>query len=878
MSRHGRAPRPTAEDPLRPPSPPAGFDPIVAGRPRRSGLLPSFKAPRGGPNSYIFTSGLEWQLGLWLELNPLVAEYGRVDVHADAARIRRIRPVSGFALCDPVRYAYEGAVGHLLGDAAARFVDGRPGRFEAGTLERKSTEEARAAFEAVRAYLAVEAGTFGLLLEGDLSRRWFLRSLWLHLWRFAYFGSDELLADVDAAWSADRSPRRLIEEFGGRDRPEIVTHAVMKVAGDALAAGRLPVDLDRADFDLDTVTRLRRPGERIALPRPLRVEPPQGYRAPEAEAQEPASWLNPEWLPADDAADFIARREAMQKMLLGAPARQFEALFGVGERRIQQIHADWKEHGDNRLRRYASRNSRGSRLPKEVKAPARRALRRAPQSTGADLAADDRVKQACARVLGRVPRADRFDRYIAELRRTDPAFRARPTGRGSVTDANAAGFTAVYGNRPGFIVEYDGERMNLLAQLLPGLAETDRAERLKAKDVSTTCPVGEVYSMHAPDQGELRRLLLRVARPKDGLVARAHAEHPWPLRCWPMVWAGDNAWIDEAEMFLSNLPEMGVCVVLEPAKRPETKGTIESGIGKDQKLHQDRQPNSTGRSPQAGRGRAPARYAAERGVGIRDVEGDALQTTIDGDLWGMNKRLRCRPIDAWNAGLRQFPVRTWEGPDGELVRRLRRPIGTRKMSGGRLSYKSRDYVKRWAGDPDDDPRNDLPYPVLREAAGLDGRTLVCTVDDGDVRTMEAYDPLTGVTVYLVCNRLGLEYRRPVSEFELEVEHALDRDLRADAQASRAGAASAIRARAAGRPRKRLARMASRQRELIARAFETSGAAPAPARRRPRRLEPAPAPIGEPARPAFTPRPGAYASPAIHRPPETRPATRQEDDR
>jgi hypothetical protein len=57
MSRPGRAPRPTAEHPSR----------------------PSLKAPRGGPSPYIFTSGLERQLGLWLELNPSVVQYRRAD-------------------------------------------------------------------------------------------------------------------------------------------------------------------------------------------------------------------------------------------------------------------------------------------------------------------------------------------------------------------------------------------------------------------------------------------------------------------------------------------------------------------------------------------------------------------------------------------------------------------------------------------------------------------------------------------------------------------------------------------------------------------------------------------------------------------------------
>jgi hypothetical protein len=872
MSAHGRRRTRllTPQSPLSLPRLPVGFDPLVAGRPRRSGLLPSFKAPPGGSRSYIFTSSLEWQLGLWLELHPRVVEYGRVDVHEDAARIRRIRTVAGFELRCPVRFESNGVGGYVLPDAGARFVDGSPGLFEAGVFERKSTDEARAALAAARAAMAAENGVFGLLLAGGLNRRWFVRGLWLHMWRFAYYGSEELLADIEAAWLTAHTPRQLIAEFAHRDREAIVTHAVMKTAGDALAAGRLRYDPNRADFDLDTITALRGPDESSVVPEPLPVAPPDHWLGVGPESEEeagPPIWLNPEHLDADRAAVLLPRRAAMERIKAGEPAAQFAEFFGVSHRRVQQIHANWLLIGDTALLPWASADHRGSRLPDDVKRAVRRALSRAPGSTGTDIARDPAVEAACILSLGRVPRADRFSRYLDELRRDDPRFRARPSGRGRVTDANAAGFTAIYGNRPGFIVEYDGEKTNLLAQILPGLPDTERVQRLKAKDVATSCPVGETYSLDTPDQGEQRRLLLRVSRPKDGFVARAESANDWPLHCWPMVWAGDNAWINEAGMFLTQLPELGVCVVFEPAKRPESKGTIESGIGKDQKLHQDRQPNSTGRAPGLTDGRRPARYAAEHGIGLPDVEADGFRQTIDGDLWGPNKRLRCRPIDLWQAGARKYPVRTWEGPDSELVRRLRRPLGTRTMSGGRVSHNNRDYVMRWTGDADDDPRNELPYPVRRKARGIDGQVLQCTIDDDDVRTLDAYDPETGVSVTLVCNRLR-EYGRPVSEFELGLEQLSDADLMAEAKDSRETAAAATLRKNRNRPRKRVAKSIVRQRGILARAHETRGTeAPTKARRPPRRTTEAPADRDQTtAYPTFHPRPGNYASPTIHRPP------------
>lgn len=234
---------------------PLGFDPLIAGKPRTSGLLPTFKQPPGSLAAFIYTSAIERALALWHELQPACRVYGRVDVSEAGARRLGLRPVPGFELCHPIQYRYDGKIHFYLPDIGSVWDD-RPSLAEAGRPEGKSGEESRACFGAAREYLATLGGRFFILLDGDLTRRWQMRAMWLHLWRFAYYGKDGLLADVDAAWRAKRTPRSLTEQFRGRDRPANVQAAVMKVAGDALAAGRLDIDLNRADFDFDTTVRL----------------------------------------------------------------------------------------------------------------------------------------------------------------------------------------------------------------------------------------------------------------------------------------------------------------------------------------------------------------------------------------------------------------------------------------------------------------------------------------------------------------------------------------------------------------------------------------------------------------------------------------------
>lgn len=236
------------------PTPPAGFDPLIAGKYRTSGLLPTFKAPPKSLKAFIYTSRVERTLALWHELNPACTVYGRVDVSKAGAARLGIKAVPGFDLCYPIQYAWDGKIHFYLPDVGSQWEDG-PSLAEAGRLEGKSGDQSRAAFAATRALLDTVHGTFRLLLEGQISRRWEMRALTLHLWRFAYYGKEGLLADVDASWRAKRSARSLIREFAGRGSPSIVQHAVMKVAGEALAAGRFDHDLSN-EFDLDTKVRL----------------------------------------------------------------------------------------------------------------------------------------------------------------------------------------------------------------------------------------------------------------------------------------------------------------------------------------------------------------------------------------------------------------------------------------------------------------------------------------------------------------------------------------------------------------------------------------------------------------------------------------------
>src|SRR5690242_14461809 len=177
---------------------------------------------------------------------------------------------------------------------------------------------------------------------------------------------------------------------------------------------------------------------------------------------------------------------------------------------------------------------------------------------------------------------------------------------------------------------------------------------------------------------------------------------------WPMIWRFDNAWANMAHLVVDVLPAKGVYLEYAMAKRPESKPVAESGYSRDQRIHEDLQPNSVQRHPSLLAGATPERYAAERGITPEDVENDFVLMAVDGTLHAWSERAGIVPMDQWTAGDVKYWHRTYLGDVGQLYRDLKRRIGSRKVAANRsISYNGRDYVEDWAEDKDTDPRNDL---------------------------------------------------------------------------------------------------------------------------------------------------------------------------
>ena len=126
---------------LTPTSPPPsqGLDPFKIAGASISGWYPSTKTVSG---RQPFTSQLEFALGLYLEFHPLVVSYQRGDLSSAFARVHHLDAPLGTPYA--IAYAFEEKPHVYLPDYVGTLVGGGLLVAEAGRVEEKSREQARA--------------------------------------------------------------------------------------------------------------------------------------------------------------------------------------------------------------------------------------------------------------------------------------------------------------------------------------------------------------------------------------------------------------------------------------------------------------------------------------------------------------------------------------------------------------------------------------------------------------------------------------------------------------------------------------------------------------------------------------------------------------
>jgi hypothetical protein len=579
----------------------------------------------------------------------------------------------------------------------------------------------------------------------------------------------------------------------------------------------------------------------------------------EASGELGAYHLDETLLPEAARERLDAWKDAMVQVDTGTPAARVAPELGVTDTRVRQVYEKWRDAGraDSALLDGRTLRGNSSNLPEPVKRFIKRAFRRNPRLLARELRADDELRTICDGIGTPVPRTVRIAHYLDILSGSIAGAGAATTSRNRFILAETRGSRSMLEGRPSYVVGFDEERSNLFAQLIPGHPAAARVHKGKTIDVATSAVCGVVSSCRPLDQYDVRRLLLQTALPKDDLVRRAGCDNDWPIALWPMVLEIDNAYLlSKPKMIISELPKAGVALEFVPAQRPPSKAVAEASFGRDQKIHEDLQPNSAKRHPALRGEHDPERFAVARGISPDDVDKDFVRTAVDSDLHAWYGRDEFRPISLFKAGAAKYWVRTYEGDVADLVRRMKRPIGKRTVSGDlRISYRSRDYTMTWAGDADTDPRKELPYQAPRFRFLRIGAHVYCRIDDDDVRTMDVYDEKGLLVGVVVCNRAEMRNGR-VSEASIELRRKAQSSERARGLATREKAQAEIRRRNAERPKHSVAKSAARVEHIERRALERHGAKQVAATRRS---------APRPQRRAFVPSAIKYRTPTVRLP-------------
>ena len=207
-----------------------------------------------------------------------------------------------------------------------------------------------------------------------------------------------------------RTIRDLLAEMTPVHEASVVIAAAYRVAGDLLAAGRLDIPLDRVVFTLDTRIKalavdaapILPPGVITSIDELTRLADEMGGptedRTPDVELDPTEQILDLDAIVDARTRDLVARRRAAiaRVDVEGASAAAAAREFGLGVRRLQQVLAAYRIHGEAAFYPHASYTRPDLTLPDEMLALIRRLYAGTICPSVTDIKEDVRVHELAA--------------------------------------------------------------------------------------------------------------------------------------------------------------------------------------------------------------------------------------------------------------------------------------------------------------------------------------------------------------------------------------------------------------------------------------------------------------------------------------------------
>lgn len=677
-----------------------------------SGWLP-FEKTGTGPESrraLPYASEVERDALLYLAYHPGIAYVQRGDIKPSFAAAHRL----GCRLEVPfvIPYEFEGRSHDHYIDWVGVTTNGQLFGVEASIEELKSDAQSRAKLAATEAFFREQGGWFGLFLPGEtVSDLRIANLLRLNAHRVPFAAYEDLAGLIEPLLLAPEpvSIHDIVARLGGAHGGRQVEAAAWRLIAEAVAAGRLVIDLDRVLLDLDTPLALLPPELPAISPPHLPAGLPS--RKVEGAPDAPISLLpgptvDPASVPEQHRDEFKRNLRAVLEVLGGSDAVSAAAANGMSAVHLRRLVARARTGGEAALIPYRREAAFVTEMDPIFMDPIRKLLKRRQRLTYQQIAhapelvavAQKRYRESgVSPVMPTYRQVWSFAKWVeandTEVSTVRSGVRHTPHSATSV-----AGYVASIAS-PALVLQVDEHWLDVFVVTDEGARLTERVHAAVLIDAKTAALMGAVLSPRALTEEDYLRLVKQAMEPKDELTRRFGCINSWPCHGRPAQILSDRG-----RIFISKLAtevvvdRLGINEAVAPPYAPSVKGVVEALFRWITERFSHRLEGTTKSSP-TDRGTYGSQQAAlEGGVTFTELESLFYRAIVDGYMQDVDRLRRGIRVALWERDVARFGVPQWLGSADELKLLLMRshntkhPQGLYLVQGGGISFKGNWYV------------------------------------------------------------------------------------------------------------------------------------------------------------------------------------------
>ena len=677
----------------------------IAGR-SISGFLPSFKT---GDHSHIrqpFTTQLEERLALYLEYHPHVRMYQRGDASEAFAQARHLHTPLGTPY--RIAYLYDGDPHDYLPDFVGTLRDGGLLIAEAGRESEKRKGQALAKAEAAQRLAQLKGGVYWIGTDLNLSLRRHYNLLYLHARRQPFPTYEEIAATIQAhwPWGDTSSIKEFVSLFGRRWSEQEVEATVWKLVADAVAEGRLLVDLAEVELSLSTPLALLDPSAPPILPDALPSQLEQAADELSSAHDDREAALAPQGVisgPTFDASTlenaeirdrFHRNLAAVMAVLTGEPRRQVAQQYAMHPFTLARLEQRVEQFGQIACVPRATYH-RERKLRPEFQDLLRKLYTTSIRPTVVAVYEDTHLRQLAEQLSQQegtmvlAPTYKQVWSFLNEISQERKVLEARSGLKHPPSERMSAQSFVLSIPYPGHICQVDEHTLDLLVVTPDGAVITHRVHAAVLICVKTAAVLGAVLALDALREEDYMRLVKMALEPKDRLTTLYECNHPWPCFGKPTIIFHDRGKIFTSERATQVLVDrLGITTEQAPPYAPSAKGTVEALFTWTTRKLEHRLPGTTKATAKDRGAYNSAQEAAKAGITLDVLEKLFIQAIVDGYMQEWDKLRRAKRSALWEDAVKETGVPRWMGSPDDLKLLLMKAINRKNPATGRYAIRS----------------------------------------------------------------------------------------------------------------------------------------------------------------------------------------------